>query len=100
MRQTALCRQNAVDCCIETACFPILELAEYDPAIVQVGAIFADFAATITGPQTGFNLGIKTFLNSAPVSTTSCSTPAPPPPTRPTTSPLTKTASQARQLAP
>ena len=32
-------------CRIETACFPTLEFAEYDPAIIQVGAIYADLGA-------------------------------------------------------
>ena len=39
-----------------------------NPAIVQVGAGFADLGATITGPQADLNLGIKTVVNGALVS--------------------------------
>ena len=31
-----------VSCRIETVCFPTFEFAEYDPAIIQVGAIYAN----------------------------------------------------------
>jgi hypothetical protein len=34
-----------VACRIETACFPTLEFAEYDPAIIQVGTFYADLGA-------------------------------------------------------
>jgi len=39
-----------------------------NPAIIQVGSTYNDLGATITGPQSDLNLGMKTFLNGAPVS--------------------------------
>jgi hypothetical protein len=52
-----------VACRIETACFPTLEFAEYDPAIIQVGTIYADLGATITGPQPKRNQGLRLSNN-------------------------------------
>jgi hypothetical protein len=64
---------------------PIIAINGDNPAIVQVGASYSDLGATITGPQADLNLGIKNF-STARSSATSCSTRAPPPRTRSTTS--------------
>ena len=47
---------------------PVVQINGDNPAIIQVGASYADLGATITGPQPDLNLGIKTFLNGALVS--------------------------------
>jgi hypothetical protein len=43
---------------------------------VQVGASYSDLGATITGPQSDLNLGVKAFLNGAPVSSIQLATSA------------------------
>jgi hypothetical protein len=48
---------------------PVIAINGDNPAIVQVGASYSDLGATIIGPQADLNLGIKTFLNGAQVST-------------------------------
>jgi hypothetical protein len=47
---------------------PVIQINGDNPAIVQVGASYADLGATITGPQADLNLGIQTFFNGVPVS--------------------------------
>jgi Domain of unknown function (DUF5011) len=47
---------------------PVLQLNGDNPAIIQVGATYADLGATITGPTADLNLGIKTFLNGTEMS--------------------------------
>ena len=47
---------------------PVIQINGNNPAIVDVGASYADLGATITGPQADLNLGVKTFLNGALVS--------------------------------
>jgi hypothetical protein len=42
---------------------PVIAINGDNPAIIQVGATYADLGATITGPQADLNLGIQTFLN-------------------------------------
>ena len=42
---------------------PTIDIQGDNPAIVQVGASYADLGATITGPAADLNLGIKTFVN-------------------------------------
>ncbi|HTV26814.1 MAG TPA: tail fiber domain-containing protein [Xanthobacteraceae bacterium] len=42
---------------------PVIQIDGDNPAIVQVGAIYSDLGATITGPQADLNLGITTYLN-------------------------------------
>ena len=42
---------------------PIIQINGTNPAIIQIGASYADLGATITGPQADLNLGIKRFLN-------------------------------------
>jgi hypothetical protein len=39
-----------------------------NPAHVSVGATYQDLSATITGPKSDLNLGLKYFLNGALVS--------------------------------
>jgi endosialidase-like protein/surface protein with Ig-like domain len=42
---------------------PVIQINGDNPAIIQVGTIYNDLGATITGPQQDLNLGIKTYLN-------------------------------------
>ncbi|MGO4872420.1 MAG: immunoglobulin-like domain-containing protein [Roseiarcus sp.] len=42
---------------------PVIAINGANPAVIQVGAIYNDLGATITGPQADLNLGIKTFVN-------------------------------------
>jgi hypothetical protein len=42
---------------------PVIQINGDNPAIVQVGAIYNDLGATITGPQADLNLGITTYVN-------------------------------------
>ena len=42
---------------------PSIEINGDNPAIIHIGASYADLGATITGPQADLNLGIKTFVN-------------------------------------
>ena len=42
---------------------PVIQINGDNPSIVQVGAIYNDLGATITGPQPDLNLGIQTYLN-------------------------------------
>jgi hypothetical protein len=47
---------------------PSITINGDNPAFINVGDAYSDLGATITGPQTDLNLGIKTFLNGALVS--------------------------------
>jgi hypothetical protein len=47
---------------------PVIQINGDNPAIIQVGATYADLGATITGPQADLYLGIQTYLNGALVS--------------------------------
>jgi Chaperone of endosialidase/Domain of unknown function (DUF5011) len=47
---------------------PVIQINGDNPAIIHVGDSYADLGATITGPQSDLNLGIKTFLNGQLVS--------------------------------
>jgi Chaperone of endosialidase/LVIVD repeat len=47
---------------------PVIQINGDNPAIVQVGAIYNDLGATITGPQADLNLGIATFVNGVAMS--------------------------------
>jgi len=40
-----------------------------NPAVIQVGDSYADLGATIASPAVDLNLGIRFFVNGAPVST-------------------------------
>jgi hypothetical protein len=42
---------------------PVLQVNGDNPAIIQVGVIYTDLGATITGPQADLNLGITTYVN-------------------------------------
>ena len=42
---------------------PVIQINGDNPAVIQVGASYADLGATITGPAADLNLGIKTFVN-------------------------------------
>jgi hypothetical protein len=42
---------------------PVLQVNGDNPAIVQVGATYADLGATITGPQQDLNLGIQAIVD-------------------------------------
>jgi hypothetical protein len=48
---------------------PVIQINRGNPAIIHVGDTYADLGATITGPQADLNLGIRTYLNGAPVNT-------------------------------
>ena len=48
---------------------PVIQINGENPAILHVGASYADLGATITGPTADLNLGIRTYLNGAPVNT-------------------------------
>jgi hypothetical protein len=48
---------------------PVIQINGTNPAIIHVGDTYADLGATITGPQADLNLGIRTYLNGAPVNT-------------------------------
>jgi hypothetical protein len=48
---------------------PIIAITGDNPAVLRVGDSYADLGATITGPQADLNLGIRTYLNGAPVNT-------------------------------
>jgi hypothetical protein len=48
---------------------PVIQINGGNPAIIHIGDSYADVGATITGPQADLNLGIRTYLNGAPVST-------------------------------
>jgi hypothetical protein len=47
----------------------VIQINGDNPAVVQVGASYADLGATITGPAADLNLDIKTFVNGLFVST-------------------------------
>jgi hypothetical protein len=51
-----------------SATAPVLQVNGDNPAIIHPGATYSDLGATIEGPQADLNLGIKTFLNGALVS--------------------------------
>ncbi len=42
---------------------PVIQVNGANPATIEVGAIYNDLGATITGPQADLNLGIATYLN-------------------------------------
>ena len=42
---------------------PVIAINGDNPAVIQVGASYADLGATITGPLADLNLGIATFVN-------------------------------------
>ena len=42
---------------------PVIQINGDNPAVIQVGASYADLGATITGPAADLNLGVKTFVN-------------------------------------
>jgi hypothetical protein len=46
---------------------PVIAINGDNPAIVDVGASYSDLGATITDPQADLNLGIRTFVNGAPM---------------------------------
>jgi hypothetical protein len=48
---------------------PVIQINGENPAIIQVGATYSDLGATITSPQADLNLGLRTYLNGAPVNT-------------------------------
>jgi hypothetical protein len=48
---------------------PTIAINGTNPAIIHVGDTYSDLGATITGPQADLNLGIRTYLNGAPVNT-------------------------------
>jgi hypothetical protein len=47
---------------------PVIQINGTNPAIIHVGDTYADLGATITGPQSDLNLGIRAFLNGTLVS--------------------------------
>jgi hypothetical protein len=47
---------------------PVISVNGDNPAHIHVGDAYNDLGATITGPQSDLNLGIRTFLNGALVS--------------------------------
>ncbi len=47
---------------------PQIQIKGDNPAIVQVGALYNDLGATITGPEQDLNLGLQTFVNNSPMS--------------------------------
>ena len=55
---------------------PVIAINGNNPAIIQVGASYADLGATITGPQADLNLGIETYVNGTIESTIALDTSA------------------------
>ena len=47
---------------------PVITINGANPATINIGDIYSDLGATITGPQADLNLDIRTFLNGAPLS--------------------------------
>jgi hypothetical protein len=47
---------------------PAIQINGNNPAVIQVGASYADLGATITGPQADLKLGIQTFVNGVEMS--------------------------------
>lgn len=47
---------------------PVIRINGANPAHINIGDVYNDLGAAITGPQADLNLGIKTFLNGALVS--------------------------------
>ncbi|MBI2030205.1 tail fiber domain-containing protein [Candidatus Kaiserbacteria bacterium] len=42
---------------------PVIEIQGANPATIQIGAVYSDLGAVITGPQESLNLGITTYLD-------------------------------------